>query len=1040
MRSISQPFLRRPGFTVVCSLLILLAGFTALAGLGLEDLPPLAPTRVSVGATFPAAAPDVVEQSVTAILEQQLNGLEGLESISSTSRQGGASISLRFSEGDPELNAIKVQNEVNLATRRLPQAVSRQGLRVRRSSDDLLMILGFSHRSDEYVPTFLGGWLDQSLRESLITTPGVGDVLVFGSSELSFRLWLDPNLLEQANLTINDVSRALAEQNVLAAIGSIGAAPAPDGQLLTLPVQSEGRLRSQKEFENLVLRRLDNGGLLRLKDVGRVSLGQRSYGRQAMNLAGERSVAVGLYQRDGANALEVSRAVKAELKRLEASFPPGIEASLIVDVADTVQANLDRTVATLRDSVLLVLGVLVLFLGRWRLAMIPGIAVPVALVGSLVLVRVSGSNLNSLILFGLVLATGIVVDDAIVVSEDIAGRIERGDQPQQAAEDAMAELAGAVVATSLVLAAVFIPVLLIPGSIGRLYQPIALAISGAILFSTLNALTFTPMACARVLGSDGGKLPRPLRALSIRLREGMNKLQKGYERILKRWLGRGRLVGGLLLAGLLLTGSGLATMPTAFIPNEDQGQIRGYFTLPEGASLERTVDVMDRIRRVVVEEPEVRTGNFYAGSSFGRSGEDSGSFFLRLQPEGDRRRDDQSSEAVRRRLTRAINRSVKDARVIVTTPPTVRGFSSESGLSVELLDRSGGQLSLKQFERVAQRFIETAEASGRFERVSTRFDASSPRWKLELDRDRLASLDLDYGETLREIGASIGGRYIDNTYEGSRIRSIYIQLDGKARSSPNDLMGLMVRSRSGDLVSVENLATLTREEGANTIRHYGLNRAIQVTALPAAGVSSGAAIKALELAGERVGGSNIALAFTGLALEERKAQALTWLLFSLGTVVVYLLLAGLYESFLDPLIILLTVPMALMGALIGLKLRGLPLDVYGQMGLLVLVSLAAKNGILIVEFANQRMKAGLNLREAILGAAVSRMRPILLTAVTSLAGFLPLLLADGTGAASRISIGTVVFSGLLVSSGLSLFVVPAVYLLLKHRTLKLNQT
>ncbi|RCL52121.1 MAG: AcrB/AcrD/AcrF family protein [Synechococcus sp. MED-G70] len=1032
MRSLSQPFLRRPVFTIVCSLLILLAGLVALTGLGLEDLPQLAPTRVSVGATFPAASPEVVEQSVTAVLEQQLNGLEGLESISSNSRQGGASISLRFSEGDPELNAIKVQNEVNLATRRLPQAVSRQGLRVRRSSDDLLMILGFSHPPDQYVPTFLAGWLDQSLRESLLTTPGVGDVLVFGSSELSFRLWLDPDRLEQANLTITDVSRALADQNVLAAIGSLGASPAPDGQLISLPVDAEGRLLSQEDFENLILRRLDNGGLLRLKDVGRVELGQRSYGNQAMNLDGERSVAVGLYQRDGANALDVSRAVKAELKRLEPSFPPGIELSMIVDVADNVQANLDRTIATLRDAVVLVLVVLVLFLGRWRLALIPGLAVPVALVGSLVLVKLSGSNLNSLILFGMVMATGIVVDDAIVVSEDIAGRIERGDEPRAAAEDAMAELAGAVVATSLVLAAVFVPVLLIPGSVGRLYQPIALAISGAILFSTLNALSFTPMACARVLNSGEGRLPGPLRQLSRRLRQGMRDLQGRYSNTLERWLRRAPLVLALLLAGLLLTGGGLAAMPTAFIPDEDQSQIRGYFSLPEGASLERTVAVMDRIRTVVAEEPLVRTGNFYAGRSFGQSGEDRGSFYLRLQPLEERSGRDQSSEAVKRRLTGAIRSQVGDARVVVTTPPTVRGFSSESGLKLELLDRSGGQLSLQDFEAVAQRFINTAEASNRFERVSTRFDASSPRWRLSLDRDLLAGLDLDLSTTLRDIGTAIGGRYIDDTYDGGRIRSIYVQLDGENRTGPEDLSGLMVRNRRGELVSLDNVATLTRAEGANGIRHYGLNRAITVTAVPAPGVSSGQAIRQLQAAGDAVGGNNIGLAFTGLAQEEQKAARSTWVLFSLGVAVVYLLLAALYESFLDPLIILLTVPIALMGALIGLKLRGLPLDVYGQMGLLVLVSLAAKNGILIVEFANQRLASGMELREAILGAAVNRMRPILLTAVTSLAGFLPLLLAQGTGSASRISIGTVVFSGLLVSSALSLFVVPAVYLILKR--------
>ena len=1032
MRSISQPFLRRPVFTIVCSLLVLLAGTVALVGLGLEDLPQLAPTRVSVSATFPAASPEVVEQSVTAVLEKQLNGLEGLESMTSSSRQGGASLSLRFQSGDPELNAIKVQNEVNLASRRLPQAVTRQGLNVNRSTDDLLLILGFSAPPGLYEPIFIGGWLDQNLREALRAVPGVGDIRVFGSSELAFRLWLDPNRLEQFNLSTNDVTAALAEQNVLAAVGSLGEAPAPAGQLFSLPIDAEGRLRNRADFEAMVVKRTEAGGLVRLKDVGRVQLGQRSYGSSTLNLEGNSSVAVGIFQRDGANALEVSGAVMEALKRLESSFPPSLSMQVIVDVAETVQANLDRTTGTLRDAVVLVLVVLVLFLGRWRLALIPGIAVPVALIGSLVVVRLSGSNLNSLILFGLVLATGIVVDDAIVVSEDIAGRIEDGAEPQGAAEDAMAELAGAVVATSLVLAAVFLPVLLIPGSIGRLYQPIALAISGAILFSTFNALTFTPMACARVLSSGSGRLPGPVKRISQRLRQGMRRLQSWYGQALALWLPRGRIVLGLILTGLMLTGIGLATIPTSFIPDEDQGQVRGYFTLPEGASLERTEAVMERIRQVIAEEPLIRSGNFYAGRSFGQSGEDRGAFYLRLAPLKERSGRENSSEAVKKRLNKALQRQITDARVIVTTPPTVRGFSSESGLQMQLLDRSGGQLSLQEFETQAQRFIRAAQDSGRFQRVSTRFDASSPRWRLEIDRTQMAALDLPVGPTLRDIGTAIGGRYIDDTFEGGQIRSIYVQLEGSDRSTPDDLTSLMVRNRSGELVSVANVARLKRDSGANSITHYNQNRSISIIAVPTDAVSSGQAIDLLQTLSDRTGGSNLALTFTGLAKEETRAESVSWVLFALGLTVVYLLLAGLYESFLDPLIILLTVPMALLGALIGLKLRGLTLDVYAQMGLLVLVSLAAKNGILIVEFANQRLEQGIPLLEAIEEAAINRMRPILLTAVTSLAGFLPLLLASGSGSASRISIGTVVFSGLLVSTLLSLFVIPAIYLQLKR--------
>ena len=1032
MRSISQPFLRRPVFTIVCSLLVLLAGVVSLVGLGLEDLPQLAPTRVSVSASFPAAGPEVVEQSVTTVLENQLSDLDGLESMTSSSRQGGASLSLRFEAGDPELNAIKVQNEVNLASRRLPQAVTRQGLKVNRSTNDLLLILGFSAPPGLYEPIFIGGWLDQRLSEGLRTTPGVGDIRVFGSSELAYRLWMDPSRLEQFNLSTNDITNALAEQNVLAAVGNLGEAPAPAGQLFSLPVDAEGRLRSQADFEDMAVKRTDNGGLVRLKDVGRVELGQRSYGSSALNLQGESSVAVGIFQRDGSNALEVSRAVRDRLKSLESSFPPGLDVQVIVDVAETVQANLDRTKDTLRDAVLLVLLVLVLFLGRWRLALIPGLAVPVALIGSLVVVRLSGSNLNSLILFGLVLATGIVVDDAIVVSEDIAGRIEQGEEPKGAAEDAMAELAGAVLATSLVLAAVFLPVLLIPGSIGRLYQPIALAISGAILFSTFNALTFTPMACARVLGQGDGRLPGPLRLISRRLRSGMARLQRAYAQLLAVWLTRGRTVIALVLAGLMLTGIGLATIPTSFIPNEDQGQVRGYFTLPEGASLERTEAVMERIREVVAEEPLIRSGNFYAGSSFGQNGEDTGSFYLRLTPLGERPGRQNSSEAVKQRLNSELRRRITDAQVIVTTPPTVRGFSSESGLQMELLDRSGGQLSLQDFETQAQQFMLAAQNSGQFQRVSTRFDASSPRWRLELDRSQMAALDLPVGPTLRDIGTAIGGRFIDDTFAGGEIRSIYLQLEGTDRSTPGDLTSLMVRNRSGDLVSVANVARLKRDSGANRITHYNQNRSISITAVTADGISSGQAIDLLQSISDQTGGNNLGLAFTGLAREETRAESVSWVLFGLGVTVVYLLLAGLYESFVDPLIILLTVPMALLGALIGLKLRALTLDVYAQMGLLVLVSLAAKNGILIVEFANQRLRQGVALKDAVEEAALNRMRPILLTAVTSLAGFLPLLLATGTGSASRIRIGTVVFSGLLVSTLLSLFIVPATYLLFKR--------
>ena len=499
MQSISDPFLRRPVLTLVVSLLVLLAGLVSLPLLQVENLPPIAPGRVTVRATYPGAGPEVVEQGVTALLERQLNGLERLDTIRSTSSANGSSISLGFEGGDPELNQINTQNEVAVITRQLPAQVARFGVQVRRSSDDLLMVLSFSADPRIYNDTFLSGWLDQVVKERLQRVPGVGNVVLSGGSSLAFRLWLDPMRLEERGLTIAEVRAALQQQNVLAALGQAGEAPSPVGQQITLPLRMEGRLRSLAEFEQLVVARSPNGGVTLLRDVGRVSLGSETYDTIATNLQGKPTVAVVLYQRDGSNAIAVSKAVNGALEELSSQFPPGIEQQLIVDEADFVRGSIDGTISSLRDAVLLVFVVLLLGLGNSRLALITSAAVPVALIGSLTVLKLAGQSLNTLTLFGLVLATGLVVDDAIVVSEDIGSRLEAGKPPLQAAREAMAELGGAVVATSLVLVVVFIPVLGLGGSMGRLYAPIAITISGAIAFSTLNALSFTPVAGSMLL-------------------------------------------------------------------------------------------------------------------------------------------------------------------------------------------------------------------------------------------------------------------------------------------------------------------------------------------------------------------------------------------------------------------------------------------------------------------------------------------------------------------------------------------------------------
>ncbi|MFO7630532.1 MAG: efflux RND transporter permease subunit, partial [Prochlorococcaceae cyanobacterium] len=1017
-RSLSDPFLKRPVLTFALTALILLAGLVSLPALQVENLPPIAPARVTVRASYPGAGAEVMEQGVTTLLEKQLNGLERLDTIRSASSANGSTVTLTFRGGDPELNQINTQNEASVASRQLPAVVNRFGVTVRRSSDDLLMVLSFSASNPNYAPTFLSGWVNQVVRDELQRLQGVGSVSLFGGNPLAYRLWLNPGALQERNLTLADVRLALERQNVLAALGQVGEAPAPADQPTTLPLQMEGRLRSPAELEQLVVAQRPNGGPILLREVGRVELGSEAYDTIATDLRGRSAVAVGIFQRDGSNALDVHRQVEAALERLAPRFPPGIELQVIVNEADTVRESIDNASSSLRDAVLLVFVVLLLGLGNSRLALLSAVAVPVALVGSLAVLQLSGTSINSLSLFGMVLASGLVVDDAIVVSEDIGRRLERGQPPLLAARSAMAELGGAVVATSLVLLVVFLPVLGMGGSLGRLYAPIAIAIAAAIALSTVNALSFLPVAASRWLQAGGGE-PAWLGRWLERPRGWLEQLEGPYGRWLPAVLARRRLVLLALLAGLVLSGAALALRPTTFIPQEDTGQLRAVVILSDGASLQRTQAVMEQVRAVLAAEPLVASANLYAGRSFGDSSPNKGQVFARLKPLNERSGPGSSSREVVERLSGELRQRVRQGVVQLSEAPSVRGFSSEGGLELELLDTSNGQLDLAAFEQRVQAFIGRAMESGRFERVSTRFRADLPLLRLIPDRARMAALGIDLDTVVSTVGSSFGSVYVNDTYSDNQVQRVILQLEGNRRRSAEDVLELPVRSREGRLIPLAEVVAIEEGVGPTTINHTRLVRSISIRALPKAGVSTGQAMALLEQIQAEEDGGVTDLEWAGLAREERLAGGGSSRSFALALLVMALVLAALYENLVDPLIILVTVPLALLGALAGLSLRGLPLDVYGQMGLLMLISLAAKNGILIVEFANQRLRAGLPLEEAISSAAISRLRPILLTAISSLAGFLPLLLASGAGSASRISLGTVVFSGLLVATMLT---------------------
>jgi HAE1 family hydrophobic/amphiphilic exporter-1 len=1117
----SNRFIVRPVLTTVCSLLVVFAGLIALPLLPIENLPDIAPPTVNVRSRYVGADAVSVEQGVTSVLEQQINGVENMEFISSTSgADGTSSITVAFASGsNRDINQVNVQNRVSLAQPRLPEEVRQAGVTVNQASTSILLVANFSSEdaANPYSVEMISGLLDQNLTDAIRRVPGVGSLTYFGNRELAYRLWLNPARLTANGLSADDVVTAVRSQNRLVPAGQIGGAPAPPGQEYTLSVQLQGRLTSITDFENLILRTSADGGLLRLRDVGRVTLGGESFDVEASDLRGVPSVGMAIYQLSGSNALEVSRGVKEVLAEFEPLMPVGMTMELIYDNTDFINASIQGVSSALRDAVVLVVLVLFIFLQDWKATLVPAIAIPVALVGTFAFVKAFGFSLNQLTLFGLVLATGLVVDDAITVVEDTATKKAAGLSALNAARATMDGLFGAVIATSLVLLAVFVPVLFFPGATGTIYQQFAATILFSVAISTFNALTFSPMLSALLLARDdappsrrtyaiaggfigliygmllGGsgvlpalfalvvgvvtgfglslltglplRLPFALGAVAVALvavpaiepwpvlifggigalfgwgtpwifalfNRGYSRVQAGYQALLDASLRRRRLVLAALAAGVVLTGFAFTAMPTGFVPIEDQGYAIGIVQLADGQPLAQTRAVNARVAEVLRSEPDIVSAALFSGASLEGSSPNRGVFFFGTKPWEERPAADQSLAAIVGRLNAKLA-PIQEARIVVVEPPAIPGYGTGGGFELQLLDQSNGALSLADFAGVANQLVGEANASGRFQRVFTQFSPEAPQLQVSVDRDRLAALNVDYGAAMRAISLNIGGLFVNDTFDEGRVRRVFVQADANRRASPDQLAALTVNDRNGRPVPLSEFIQLEQTSGPSLIPRFNLFRSIKVEGLAAAGVSSGEAINTIRGLFEQLDQPVIGSDWTGISREEINAGALAVVVFALGIVVVYLVLAAQYESYTDPLIILMTVPTAMLGALLFLSLRQEVLNIYAQVGLVMLIGLAAKNGILIVDLANQRMDEGCSPLEAAREAAISRFRPILMTAISSLFGFLPLVLASGAGARSQASLGTVVFGGLTVATVLSLLVVPAFYVVLKQLT------
>ena len=1026
-------FIKRPVFASVCAIIIFLVGLISLFNLPVAQYPDISPTEIQVSANYSGANAEVVEKAVTDILERQINGVEGLRYISSSSSNDGtSSITATFARNrDKDIAAVDVQNRVALAESQLPDSVKRTGVQVSKESTNLLLAIGLFSLNKEYDNVFLSNYADRYLVDAFKRIPGVGGVRIFGERRYAMRLWLNPLKLASQGLTTADVADVLREQNLQVGAGQLGKEPAPKGQEFQIDLRAASQLTEPSQFEDLILKTGANGLIVRLKDVGRVELGAENYG-SFLRFRGRDAIGLGVYQLPDSNALEVAKQVKREIARLAENFPAGMAYKTAFDTTNYVQQSLSEVIKTLVESVLLVVLVILIFLQDWRTTLIPTLTIPLSLIGTFAFVKAFDFSINSLTLFGLTLATGMVVDDAIIVVEQISRFIqEKGMNPQQAAIAAMSELSSAVIATSLVLMAVFIPVAFFPGTTGALYQQFALTIAFSIAISTFLALTLTPSLCALLL-RQGQHAPRWIAWFF----DGFNYFFEGTRqryRTALAWLSHFKIVViGLFIALLVVTGLPYTQVPTAFLPDEDQGYFITIIQAPEGVSLQYTSKIIDQVEKEILKLPEV-VGTFSLGGfSFSGNSANQGIIFSTLTPWEERKAPGQSVKAIIGQLFGKFA-TIPEARIFPVNPPAIRGLGNFGGFNFQLQDRRTDS-DLATLMQSMGMLLGKANQTPGLQAVFSTFQANTPQLLVEVNRNRAKTLGVSVDDIFNTLQTALGSQYVNDFIFQDRTYRVYLQADQEFRSKPEDIGKLYVRSNQDQMIPLANLVTVVPKVGAQTINHYNLFRAIAINGSAAPGFSSGTALQSMGNVAKEVLPKGFSYEWSGSSLEEIESGGLAPIIFSLGLLFVFLVLAAQYENYVDPLIIMLGVPLAILGALLAQSLRGFPNDIYCQIGLVMLIGLASKNSILIVEFANQLRDKGLPITKAVIEASQERLRPIVMTALSTLIGTIPLLTATGAGAGSRQSLGTAVFGGMLIATFLSLFVVPILYIVIKTGT------